>query len=293
MLMLASIVTCANRPGYNARRIAASLPACTADIVRSSSSLAPLFVRLGAHLGSQNDNDPFKNVSLLCHTLYVEPQPQVYERLMRHIADHANMSALNAAACGHDTTVEFFTMNIDPATGVGTSVVDGSTHKFSTKHSFTSQIASTSREHVLKHQKYFAATGVRLSDYIRPIRVPCLSLRTILQRTDGTLLLLSVDAEGNDAAILDAVDWSSVQPHLVVFEQGHLNEEDNRIDTGVAWRSPGRRTRSLIAKLRAHGYLCDAKHDLENAYCVHRRAHGLRGCRPIVDIASSIPEYSD
>lgn len=232
----------------------------------------PVTVRIGAHLGSLDGNDPLRQVLMASvlntsHSpsaadepmamLLVEPQPHVFAALQRAIAPYrGRVVAKHAAACAADGNVTFYYLpGVDPVAG-GSGFGAGA-----------SQIASLSREHILWHQKYVHKTGLRLEDHIRELVLPCLSIPTLLSlyAIDGTNLgALTVDAEGHDLDILESADWDKLAPRLVVWEQRHINKH--------ASFGGKNRTATFVTKLRLHGYACNARSDPENVWCLHGEA---------------------
>ena len=231
-------------------------------------------VRIGAHLGFFNTNDPLRGAltRVLNRTeagsgrapmvLLVEPQPRVFAQLSKLLQQHsygAHVAAEQAAVCATDGNVTLYSIaDADPLTGAispGHSLPVGAT-----------QLASMSREHILRHQKY-VHNGERLANYIRELVVQCYSVPTLLARhaiAPHYLKVLTVDAEGFDLSILEPIDFHATTPDLIVWEQTHINKQ----------QSDGKnRTRTFIARLEEqHEYLCNDKSDFENVFCLKRRA---------------------
>ena len=231
-------------PGASLRAITRALPTCVKSIADTSDDGGDggLVVRIGAHLSTWNRNDPFHHInSSAMRTILVEPQPRVYAQLRQLAHDRNRYSVINAAACATDGEITFYSLNIDPLSGHATSSAAGGTRDHHGHiYQLISQLASTSREHITKHQSIVPASWhVNLTDFIVPVRVPCYTLKSLLERASfadhastlaaDRLLVLTVDAEGEDDRILHGVDWSVYQPRLLVFEQAHINEWDRRV----------------------------------------------------------------
>ena len=86
------------------------------------------------------------------------------------------------------------------------------------------QVASLSRNHILKHKKWVPDIEERIIE----IDVACETVENIvkgqglLTEEHSDVLIISVDAEGFDADILLSVDWTVIRPRLVVYEYIHL-----------------------------------------------------------------------
>lgn len=212
---------------------------------------SPALVQVGAHLAWLNPNDPFKSFSSEGFTtILVEPQPRIYERLAKAAEGVDSVKVLNNAVCNTTTQIKFYAVKPD----------EGEAHVEDSRGSnMASQVASLSREHVLKHKKWVKD----IEDRIIEIDVQCETVETILKREglltdDGhsDVFILSVDAEGFDADILMSVDWVKVRPRLVLYEHIHLMATpEGRIKAG-----------NVEFTLMSHGYTCFK--EKENMWCV-------------------------
>ena len=117
------------------------------------------------------------------------------------------------------------------------------------------QVASLNRSHILRVSKRYVP---HIDSLIREIRVPCVSVAGVLQRShigSRSLAGLVIDAEGHDAAILASIDWSdeALRPHLLVFERLGMGEAERHRE---------------VQRLQGLGYACTARVDVENFWCV-------------------------
>ena len=194
----------------------------------------PAMVQIGAHLAWQNPNDPFGNLARTARlrTVLVEPQPHIASRLDASVrasaggADGGAVSVRNCAVCaGNDGNVTFYaiTPRVDPMTGQLSGSSPDAPQPKRVAH-FTSQLASMSREHILKHSKML---GPNAEELIVELQVPCLQVASLLRAeavAPDDVLVLSVDAEGFDAEIVMSVDFNSTRPFLLVWEFQHVVE---------------------------------------------------------------------
>mmetsp|Transcript_34085 Transcript_34085/g.89623 ORF Transcript_34085/g.89623 Transcript_34085/m.89623 type:complete len:222 (+) Transcript_34085:246-911(+) len=209
--------------------------------------------------------------------LLVEPQPHVASQLADITQQFGGTVAIEQAAiCAHDGNVTFYYLpDINPSSG---AITRPHLRRLKSFPVATSQLASMSKEHILRQQRH-VHNGLKLAAYIRELIVPCYSVPTLLKRhaiRPHKLDVLTVDAEGYDLTILDAVDFQLIAPQLLIWEQVHVNAQPT-----LGGRN---RTASFISKLeQQHAYRCNSQSDLENVMCVKRSwlavGRGAAGCR--------------
>lgn len=222
----------------------------------------PAMIQIGVHLSFANNNDPFREVILdgtMAHTVMVEPQPHIAKKLHELILEHApgrKVDILNRAVGDSDGEVVFYTIDaqVDPLTGC----VPGSKKRRCSW--MTTQVASMSKEHILKHARWVPD----IEDYIVETKVRLSTVSTIVREmgisADKDLIILSVDAEGFDAQIISSIDFDQVRPWLVIFEYQHLKGTSA--------------LKSAEEYLMSFGYTCFR--DVENFWCIGgRRDHPL------------------
>ena len=238
----------------------------------------PAMVQVGAHLAWLNANDPFGDVARAAtlRTVLVEPQPHVARRLEAEVRARAAtrtaapdgagaVTVRNCAVCdtAHGASnVTFYSISpdVDPLTGVyrprqrrhrnATAAARGGDDERK-EASWTSQLASMSREHILKHRRWIP----NIEDYIVETRVPCLTVDALLRAESvapESVLVLSVDAEGFDADIVLSVDFERVRPFLLVWEFQHLVANTGKKQSADDW-AVVRKVEDHIAKF---GYEC-------------------------------------
>jgi FkbM family methyltransferase len=148
------------------------------------------------------------------HGAFVEPVPQLFERLKRNYAyiqpAKRNLIFINAAVSDQSGSYDFW------------KIRDEFLHEFPL---FAYQIGSLDRSHVVKHFPEYPG----LENRIECIRVPCMTYRELrgkanLDRVD----VLHVDAEGRDGQILKTLDYEAQKPLAIVFEISNMPHHERR-----------------------------------------------------------------
>lgn len=202
-------------------------------------------VQIGAHLSLMNSNDPFLRLRGLARRVLVEPQPHIAAKL--RAAAGPDTVVMNRAVGSSDSFVEFYSVDerVDPVNGCFGKKCRGY---------IATQIASLSRDHILKHKKWIPD----IEELIVNTTVQVSTVDTILRDADvdgaRELLVLAIDAEGYDDKIIASTDWHRVRPWLVVFEHTHF----------FPHRVPD--LNKVQQLLRSHGYACFR--DIENHWCI-------------------------
>mmetsp|Transcript_15682 Transcript_15682/g.32716 ORF Transcript_15682/g.32716 Transcript_15682/m.32716 type:complete len:356 (-) Transcript_15682:68-1135(-) len=208
---------------------------------------APALVQVGAHLAWLNPNDPFSrrfsSKGTAFKTVLVEPQPRIYERLVKAAEGVNSVEVVNNAVCNTTGKVTFYAVDVGDVAHL---------------RLHGSQVASLSRNHILKHKRWVPDIEERIIE----IDVACETVENIvkgqglLTEEHSDVFILSVDAEGFDADILLSVDWTVIRPRLVVYEYIHLfSTKEGRVKAG-----------DLQFTLNSHGYTCFK--EKENIWCV-------------------------
>lgn len=194
------------RPGELSRRAEAILqPDLTMLLAELTlRSPDPVIVQVGAFDGTTDD--PIS--TFLQHgdarSILFEPQPDPFAKLQAKYIDNPRVVAVNAAIAPRDGTYPLF-------------VVDGSNPD---DPPWCSQIASMSRDHVLRHANWVPD----LANRIRQIDVPAISPRTLMTTYDLERIdALIVDAEGADWDLVKLFLAEGVIPSVLQFEWKHLS----------------------------------------------------------------------
>jgi FkbM family methyltransferase len=190
------------------------------------------FVQIGACDGVSEDPVHDFIRKGVFQTLLVEPIPENFDRLRKSYEGAKNIVAARVAIGDQDGEIDLFKVregspSIDPY--------------------WARQLASFDRAHLMRH-------GVS-SDDIEMVRVPCLTLSSLIKRYQFDRIdILQVDTEGLDAEIVGMALRLPVLPECINFESVHL-------DAG--------KTPELFSRLETHGYRWT--HNYWNTLAVHQR----------------------
>ena len=128
--------------------------------------------------------------------IVVEPQAKVLGSLRASYADHPQVHVANAAVADANGMRDFYTTAQGP-----------------------SRKASFLRPQLLKE-------GLR-ADQIETVQVRCATIATLLREHGFNRCdLLQIDAEGYDYQIIRTIDFQTVHPLVIRFEQVHLSDDD-------------------------------------------------------------------
>lgn len=176
------------------------------DLLEFQHGRSKRFVALvvGAFDGLTNDPAGQFLLERECRAILVEPQPEAFRRL-------------SEAWRGSRGSVETLNAAIDVASG--SRVMYGVRPGVEGLPGWTEQLASFSREHVLKH----SADVPGLEEHVEARIVPTLSFSDLLDRYGlRSLDLLQTDAEGFDGQLLSWFPFERVKPWLLHYETAHM-----------------------------------------------------------------------
>lgn len=156
------------------------------------------FVQIGANDGVFSD--PIRDFILNrgWHGVLVEPQPDVFERLMNAYPGAAGKLAFEQVAIGPEGTLTLYRPPRGMANDWGLSVVSADPR--------------------------VAARSLKIGqDKLERIEVPSIPLAALLERHGiDRLDVLQIDVEGLDWQILKTLDFERLRPTLIQFESGHM-----------------------------------------------------------------------
>lgn len=175
----------------------------------------PFFIQVGANDGSTSD--PFSLISKRWNGLLIEPQPDVFQKLVSARSAGQKMQFANVAIS--DSEGELVLYGIDLP---GNCLATG--------------IASLERDVVLKHldngyvDQIAHDLGTSLpadrSKLIKETKVRMCSLATLIEeRSIARVDALFIDVEGHEYHVLKSFPWEKQRPGLIVYEQIHLTPE--------------------------------------------------------------------
>jgi FkbM family methyltransferase len=181
---------------------------------------------VGAFDGVANDPGSQFIQRRRCRAILVEPQPGPFKRLSANMNGYHNIVLINAA--------------IDEVSGFRDiyCVSPGNDEL----PSWTEQLASFRREHILKHEDRAAG----LSKYLLTMKVPTITFEDLLEKNGiESLDLLQIDAEGMDAQLLAWFPFEHIKPALLHYETAHMSAEEQQVvrnrlkDLGYTIRNSG------------------------------------------------------
>lgn len=164
------------------------------------------FVEIGAGDGVTVDHlRPFV-LSRPWRGIMVEPVPYVFERLRRTYGDLERVALENAAISDHDGTLAFHYF-AEPTGDEGGQAPD-----------HLHLLGSLSREMLERHVDA-AHPGRRI---VRA-QLPCLTFASLCRKHRVERIdVLVIDAEGHDCAILEQIDFDTIRPRVLVYEDVHV-----------------------------------------------------------------------
>jgi FkbM family methyltransferase len=163
----------------------------------------PFFVQIGANNGIDFDNFFETVTGHRLPGLVVEPVADYHAALVHAYARYPEVKAIRAAIHPRASSLPIYRVAADKA-------------QFLWHHG----LASFEREHLTRH-------GVP-EEAIVAEEVPCLSIAGLaaLLPAGRSIDILVTDTEGFDAEILRMIDFSSIRPSAIRFENKHMSTAD-------------------------------------------------------------------
>jgi FkbM family methyltransferase len=161
------------------------------------------FIQIGAHDGTSND--PLRRlVTTLGWTgVMVEPQPELFRRLVESYKGYRGLQFENAAVGDVNGTKTLYRIRPD-AVGVP---------------DWATQLASFDLKTLLHHETWIP----NIKQYLEEIPVPSVTIETLVSRHGlREIDLLQIDAEGYDAQIVGTIPLAKIRPRFISFEHRHL-----------------------------------------------------------------------
>ena len=208
------------------------------------------FIQIGACDGNwKESNDPIQKLILTkpnWHGVMMEPVPYLFATLKENIAKEVveyehRIVPVNAALSDTDGLQTFYIVNEHFREELPNE-----------SHALKYQIGSFNKQHIIKHISIKRERGQlsqELDHYITGIDVKAMTPNTVLEifkqsgkaARDGTIDVLTIDAEGYDYIVLKQfLDNTAIRPLLIMYENLHLKEEDKKL---------------AIEAMKEHGYL--------------------------------------
>lgn len=145
--------------------------------------------------------------------IFVEPLPDIFNRLKHNYADLCNAKFENACVYINSGIIDFYRLKPNYA-----SLAKGHLKK----KDFNDRISSLTVEHILNHVGY---TG-NWQDIIHKVPVDAISFDDLLKKYNIRHIdLLQIDAEGYDFEILKMINFGHIKPKILCFEYINLSGE--------------------------------------------------------------------
>lgn len=163
------------------------------------------FIQIGANDGEQND--PLRHFVEKCNWtgILVEPVPEYFDTLKRNYSGREGLHFENVAISDSDEVRELWYLEDlkgrlpEWARGLGSF--------------FKDEVTSVD------------LPGLNLDEFLRKIDVPCLSFNKLLEKHRHPVVdLLIIDVQGFDGKIVQQIDFTLVQPKVIVFEHNLLEQ---------------------------------------------------------------------
>jgi FkbM family methyltransferase len=160
------------------------------------------FIQIGANNGLTDD--PLRQfvTKYHWHGVLVEPQPQVFQKLLKNYEQEKQLAFENAAIADKDGTVRLF-------------VAD---HRDETAN--LTVFVSLKKEALIRGLDNPKAVGVQVQ--VQEVEVPALSVQTLLAKHRITKIdLLLTDVQGYDSEMVEQFLACGVKPTIIQFEHCH------------------------------------------------------------------------
>lgn len=174
-------------------------------------------VQIGANDGYTND--PLRAFAMShrgsTSILLIEPQPDVYEALLRSYARHPGARFANVAI-GRKKEGELF------------RVKDEIKSAYAATGRNPTGVTSVDKEHVIRHvRRYLRLTWENAERFVEPFAVEFQTLSSVLKQNkfQSNIDVLQIDVEGVDDDVIYASDITTVLPRVINYEYKHLSEE--------------------------------------------------------------------
>lgn len=168
------------------------------------------FLQIGANDGVRAD--PMHPYVKQYHWrgLLVEPQPQVFKKLVENYADEPQLQFENSLVAHQDGTIPFYTVHDDESRGL--------TFRYT-------GLARFDRESLIQE---LARYGFPQSEFlIKELHLPALSIPSLLAKHEITEVdILQIDTEGFDFEVIKMFDFNRIKPAIIHFEFFHLSLDD-------------------------------------------------------------------
>lgn len=181
-------------------------PTLVAQIQDMRGELA--FIVIGANDGV--NSDPLFPVLRrdLAQGIVIEPQPEVFRKLVKSYAGFPGVTCRNVAVHPTETTAPLYYIDVSKARGPIPSHVSGMA-------TFDRAVLETSRPEI----------GAEFDTVLSTQQVECVPLEAIYEQLGRVPDVLQIDTEGFDYEIIKTIPFDD-PPRIVHFETKHLSDSD-------------------------------------------------------------------
>lgn len=191
------------------------------------------FIQIGANDGLRWDPLRRSIVREQWSGLLVEPLPGVFPLLQRNYTHVPGVRCLQAAVGPRDDVLTFWTVSEKFLEGLSEDV----RLYYCRKSSFRKDLVETALTNFGEDElQYLASRGhvpgsIDLHDTVVSVDVECLTINSLVaQHWQGRPPdLISIDAEGHEAQIIPAIDFTAVRPKVLFYEAFQLGAADSRV----------------------------------------------------------------
>jgi len=188
------------------------------------------FVEIGAHDGISGDPIHVYIIKYKWKGILVEPVKYLFNKLVSNYKGQNNLIFENVAIGDKNETRDLYRLK---QTG-------------DIMPSWYEELGSFYPDVVLKHKTFIP----NIEDYLITERVKCVTLKDLLQKYNIIDIdLLQIDVEGYEYEIIKSIDFNSIRPKIIHYENKHLNIDDHK---------------GCVALLKAKGYAVFDSHTVND-----------------------------
>jgi FkbM family methyltransferase len=166
------------------------------------------FIQIGANNGTQNTsifNDILNSSSI---SILIEPVPYLFEQLKDIVGKKKNIFFENVAIGNSNEEKLFYSIRKEKNSNLPVWIYG---------------LGSFDKNTILKHDSAIE----NLKSYICEIKVPVLTFDKLQSKYNlEQVNILQIDTEGYDYDIIKSINFNSLRPDILIFENKHLSRKD-------------------------------------------------------------------
>jgi FkbM family methyltransferase len=188
------------------------------------------FIQIGSNQGPMR-TDPLTALIVKENWkgVLVEPVPKIFEKLKSNWSHRSHLYFENAAVSNTRGTRDFYIIDEDA------DIIKNHPEWVNESGGpWGDLVGSLHRDHL------FACKNILTDKDIKVIQVPCVTVQDIVDKYQLPRVdVIQMDAEGHDATIVLSIDFTKIQPKILLFEHAAMSFETYM---------------TCMAHLEAHGY---------------------------------------